>query len=254
MSIEKNIKGLILDFTCGHCFAQSGYDVLFAEYSVSRGTWGVFFDGGAFAIVKCRHCEMLNLLSFQLNENDYGPSLNSPHEFRPYLEEHPSIITARYEGHVLEDILSMQLLGQFPHGHKLGKQIPDDIKRDIQEAASCLAVSAPNSAAIMCRRVIERLAIHFGVRERTLATTLKVLENKKLIDIELVSAFKEIKDWGNIGAHPKENDTGIYQAEAEKIVRFTYLIVERVFNRSDIQNVANELAKIRKEKNDVDGE
>lgn len=248
MSIEKNIKGLISDFTCGHCIAQSGYDVLCAEYSVLRSTWGDFSNGGAFAIVKCRHCEMLNLLSFRLNEDDYGPSLNSQYEFRSYLEERPGIISARYDGHLLEDILSMRLLGQFPYGYKLDKQIPDDIKRDLQEAANCLAVSAPNSVAIMCRRVIERLAIHFGVKERTLATTLKVLENKKLIDIELVSAFKEIKDWGNIGAHPKENDIGIYQAEAEKIIRFTYLIVERVFNKNDIQNVANELAKIREGK------
>ena len=251
MSIEKNVNGYISDFTCGHCFAQSGYNVLSAEYSVNRGTWGDFFGGGAIAIIECRHCEMINLLIFRLDEVDYDHSINNEYGVMPFLEEHPEIVSASYDNQMkcLADILSLHLLGQFPYGHKLGEKIPDDIKRDLQEAANCLSVNAPNSAAIMCRRVIERIAIHFGVNERTLSGTLKVLEDKKLIDCEYIIAFKEIKDWGNIGAHPKENDPGIYQTEAERIVRFTYLIVERVFYKLDIQTAVNELAAIRKGKN-----
>ena len=251
--IESNIKGLITDFTCGHCFARSGYDVLFAEYSVLRGTWGDFFGGGAFSVVKCRNCEMLNLLSFRLDEDDYGHSLNSKYEVIPYLEERPGIITANYDSDMkcLADILSMRLLGQFPFGYKLGEQIPDDIKRDLREAANCLSVGASNSAAIMCRRVIERIAIHFGVQKgkRPLGKTLEILEKKELIDVEFINAFVEIKDWGNLGAHPKEDDPGIYQTEAEKIVKFTYLVVERIFDDDDIRNTLNELATLRKERN-----
>jgi hypothetical protein len=57
----------------------------------------------------------------------------------------------------------IELIGQYPYGHKLDST-PEIIKRDLQEASNCLAIAASNAAVIMCGRVIERLAVHFGAK------------------------------------------------------------------------------------------
>lgn len=250
MKIDKNVQGLIQDFTCGYCLAQSGYNIAFAQHSELRGTWGDFYEGRAIAILECRSCKMLNVLVFDVDaEEDVGHPVN---ELGPFLAEHPHIISAGFdkeEGSIYPTWI--ELMGQYPYGHKLSKEVPQVVQQDLQEAANCLAVGSSNAAAIMCRRVIERLASHFGVKpdkNRMLGVTLKELEDRKLIDGKLLSAFKEIKDWGNMGTHPNEGEEGIDLLEARKVVEFTFLVVEHIFPHKDIRSFSDELRQMREKK------
>jgi hypothetical protein len=251
MNMDENVQGLIKDFTCGYCLAQSGYNIAFAQDSEWYGTWGEFYSGTAIAVLECRNCKMFNVLMFDVDEEGYGGSMDE-FELGPFMAEHPEIIYSGFdkeEGSIAPTWI--ELMGQYPHGHKLSKEVPGVVRKDLKEAANCLAVGSANAAAIMCRRVIERLAAHFGVKPdkgRMLGETLKELEGKKLVDERLLKAFKEIKDWGNIGTHPNENDDGIDLLEAKKIVEFAFLVVDHIFPQKDIHSLGDELRQMRDNK------
>ena len=248
MLIDRNIQGLITDFTCGFCSAQSGYEFAFAGHSEWRGSWGGLCEGRAIAVLECRNCKMLNVLTFKVDEDDNEWPMTD-WELGPYLAEHPEIIEARYDSS--QDTISpvwVALIGQYPHGHKLSNSIPALVRQDLKEAGNCLAVGAFDAAVIMSRRVVERLAAHAGVKPdkgRMLGETLKMLEQKKLIDEALLKAFREIKEWGNIGTHPSEDDEGLSMADAKTIVEFVHQVVDQIFPTADIRSTTDELRQRR---------
>ena len=70
--MQENIKSMVRGFMCGYCFAQSGYDIVFADHSETRHVYGDLLEGKAIAVLKCRNCRMLNLLVFSVKEEDFG--------------------------------------------------------------------------------------------------------------------------------------------------------------------------------------
>jgi hypothetical protein len=248
MKIDKHVQALAKEFTCGYCFAQSGYNTVFAQHSALRGVSGDLYSGTAIAVLECRNCSMLNLLVFGVDEDQNGTSMDES-DVGPFLAEHPEIIGSHFfedEGSLFTMWIEMK--GQYPNGHKLSEDVPWIIRKDLLEAANCLAVGASNAATIMCRRVIERLATHLGARSdkgRMLGAILREFEEKKLIDEKLLNAFREVKDWGNISTHPSKNEEGIGLTEAKQVVEFTFLIVESIFPQKDIASSINELRLIR---------
>lgn len=251
MDISENIRGLIKDFTCGYCSARSGYIVAFSDWSAWRGAWGDLYAGCAIAVLECSNCKMLNALIFEVDEEDNDIPFDGGH-IGPYLVEHPEILQAGYdESQNTYSPVWMELLGQYPHGLKLNEAVPEQIRQDMREAGNCLAVGASNAAIIMCRRVVERLATHIGVKSdknRMLGATLKELEDRKLVSENLLKALREIKDWGNITTHPSEDEKYIDLSEARKIVDLVFHIVESVFPKVDINKTADELKRMRENK------
>ena len=234
-SIIQNINDMVSEFTCGYCFAQSGYDNVFSDHAEIWHTYGDLLVGKAIAVLRCRKCKMHNIFIFSVTESDYGDSMPES-DMGPYLAERPQIISCGYDEELgmITLIMWIECMGQYPYGHKLPESVPENIRLDLQEAGNCLAIEASNAAVIMCRRVVERLAAHFGVtpkKNRMLGQTLQELEKKELISNDLLTAFREIKDWGNIGTHPGESEQGIQFSESRKVVELTFLLIEHVFPR-----------------------
>ncbi|MFZ1265711.1 MAG: hypothetical protein WAU95_04545, partial [Anaerolineae bacterium] len=143
--------------------AQSGYDIVFADHSETRHVYGDLLEGKAIAVLKCRNCRMLNLLVFSVKEEDFGGSMEES-ELEPFLAEHPHVLSPGFseeEGSIAP--MWIELMGQYPHGFKLSRDVPVTIRYDLEEAGDCLAVGASNAAAVMCSRAIERLAADFGI-------------------------------------------------------------------------------------------
>ena len=245
---------MVSEFTCGYCFAQSGYDNVFSDHAEIRHTYGDLLAGKAIAVLRCRKCKMHNIFTFSVSESDYGDSMPES-DMGPYLAERPQIISCGYDEELgMITPMWIECTGQYPCGHKLRESVPENIRLDLQEAGNCLAIEASNAAAIMCRRVIERLAAHLGVtpnKRRMLGQTLKELEKKGLISADLLAALREIKEWGDIGTHPGENEQGIQFSESRKVFELTSLLIEQVFPGADMRSRQDELRLTRENRNPV---
>ena len=162
---------------------------------------------------------MFNVLFFTVEDIQDSFPLENDMLVDLYLEEHPEIIHDNGEllsyfeadniSYVVIPPLRLKLLGQYPCGFKFEGDVPASIRQDVQEAANCLAVGAVNASAVMCRRAIERLAKSLGIRvkpRQNLYGILIKLRDQGYVDEALFAAMKEIKDWGNVGAHADEED------------------------------------------------
>ncbi len=253
MSIEENIKRLVKNFTCGFCFASSGYEVVFADYSTWRGTYGDLWAGRAFAILKCNHCEMFNLLNFRVEEEDYEFE-KSEEELGPYLFKNPKIVDSGWYPVSKDSFFGtmgmmspmwLAPIGQYPYGYKLNDDIPPEIRRDLQEAGNCLAVNAINASAVMCRRVVERLASNFGVKpQRTLHRTLEKLKELEKIDEMLFEALHEVKYWGNLGAHIDSLELDSVE-QARELIDLVTQVVEYAYSQDRLKGFTKKLLKRR---------
>lgn len=246
-SIETNIRRIITTFTCGWCSAQVGYDIASVDYS-THGDYGLFpaTMGQAFAVLKCRSCGMLNLLSFAVDEDDVIIVEEQTLEF--FLADHPDIIFTeqsystyesgeRFQVNALVPNTRLRLLGQYPAVSGLPDSVPEKIRRDIGEARSCLAVNATCAAAVMCRRAVEACAKTLGVdigASRSLNSILTKLRAGNHIDDALYSALLEVKNWGNIGAHA-DDEYDLSHSDVQKVLQLTIKAIE--YALSDHQGV-----------------
>ncbi|MBN2256493.1 MAG: DUF4145 domain-containing protein [Anaerolineaceae bacterium] len=220
MALETNIEHLITDFTCGFCLAQLGYEIIFADRSECLPP-GFFLPtaGQALAVIQCHSCKTHSVLFFAVEDQEEPFPMEETRAYY-YLEEHPEIIDdegkllSSYEAdgvsYVVIPPLRLKLMGQYPYARKFDDGIPESLRQDVQEAGSCLAIGAANASAVMSRRVVERLAKSLGLEVKprdSLCSILKKLKDGSHIDETLFNAMMEVKDWGNIGAHPGEEDS-----------------------------------------------
>lgn len=212
-------------------------------------------DGCVIAVLKCRNCGMLNTFIFRLIEDNYDEPFSG--DINLYVIENPNILYAGYDEfeHTINPT-RIEIIGQYPYGHKISNTVPDALRQDLREAGNCLAVNAPNAAVIMCRRVVQRLTTYLlaepsKCKSSTLFQILEQLKNEGNVDEIALKALEEIRQWGNLSAHLPDDETEINLQEAQKIVEFVFYIVERVFPKTDIEKMSEELDKIRKNRKNI---
>jgi len=274
MAIEKNIKGVIKDFTCGFCHSQAGYEIVFAEKSEIYHYYGDLLQGIAFAIVKCYQCQMLNLFVFSIDDDSNIECLiTEEDELEVYLADNPEIIAPGWDGeHISPTRLKLQ--GQYPYRHKFSENIPQEIFQDLNEAGNCLAVGSIKASAVMCRRVVESLTEHYGIRKKsfrqelemlkenghidevafenllknsTLYNDLETLRGKGRIDESLYEALSEIRKWGNIGAH-KNTQINLDHFSTQQLVKLVIEATEYAFSKQRLDDLTRELSDERNNK------
>src|SRR5690348_1951040 len=72
-----------------------------------------------------------------------------------------------------------------PQDKQFSKSVPETIKTAYKEAQSCFRAKAFTACAIMCRKVLEGLCNEHGVTKRGLASSLKELKEKGIIEARL---------------------------------------------------------------------
>lgn len=109
-------------------------------------------------------------------------------------------------------------------------EMPDDLpvglKRDLAEAQACLDAGAPNAAAMMCRRVLSRIAIYNGAdRSLTTGPQLQHLLDRNIIGDNVFHAARKVKALGDEGAHPPER---VSMDEAREVFNLVEQIAQAV--------------------------
>jgi len=84
---------------------------------------------------------------------------------------------------------------------KLSEDVPSDIADIFAEAVTTYYAKAPRATAVMLRRTIESIAVHFGEDHGPLAQRLQKLADRNILQPSLSEWAKEIRLVGNQGAH-----------------------------------------------------
>lgn len=96
------------------------------------------------------------------------------------------------------------------------ERIPDEIRRDLDEAKRCYSVAAYRACAVMARRSMQTACIEQGAAKGNLVSQLHELEASGIITKSLKEWGDAIRWVGNDAAHPNEDD--LMQEDAEAIL------------------------------------
>ena len=111
----------------------------------------------------------------------------------------------------------------------LGDGIPDKIASAVKEGVRCRWVKSYRACAVMCRRAIQASAIELGASpNKKLNDQIDELAARNIITSSLQKFAHEIRDVGNIGAHPDKLDD-VSERDADDIMAFTIQYLEHVY-------------------------
>jgi HEPN domain-containing protein len=82
-----------------------------------------------------------------------------------------------------------------------GTEIPENLRRTLEEAISCHAAGAYRASAMMVRRLLEEICEDSQAHGRDLHQRLTALREKVTLPEELFEAMGELKALGNDAAH-----------------------------------------------------
>lgn len=120
------------------------------------------------------------------------------------------------------------------------ENIPNDIRKDLDEAKMCFSVGAYRACAVIARRAIQSSCINKGCSsKKNLADQLQELLNNGIITKDLKEWADVVRWVGNDAAHP--NNEEVSQEDADDILRLAEHFLHVMF-------VAPAIAKERKNK------
>ena len=108
------------------------------------------------------------------------------------------------------------------------ERIPDAIRNDIDEAKSCLNVSAWRAAVVMARRAIQTAAIEKGAPAGSkLVDQINHLASNGIITQEIKNWADVVRWVGNDGAHP--GGVAVSQEDAEDILNLAEQLMNVIY-------------------------
>lgn len=118
-----------------------------------------------------------------------------------------------------------------------------EIISDFREAGLCLSVGCFKASMVMSRRVLQRCLKFQGCTERMLVDAIDHAINNGIIRKALCGIATEIREYGNIGAHPDDDQlSNIDKDKAKHILDFARLLIEEFY---EIPATAEQLRKDR---------
>jgi hypothetical protein len=180
-------------------------------------------------ILECKHCEEVVEVTQLHHYEDHDP------------EEPPSRWTfgkcpkCNLPFLALEEDYGEGWDGPFrmypPREKTVSRSIPKPIRDCYQEALTCFKSKAYTASAIMCRKTLEGLCVHHGVKARSLSVSLKELRDKELIEKRLFEWAEELRLFGNEAAH--DVNVSLSLRDSRDIIEFTDALLEYTFTYRD---------------------
>lgn len=106
--------------------------------------------------------------------------------------------------------------------------LPDDIRRDYDEAGSILNAS-PRGAAALLRLAIQKLCIHLGENGKNINDDVRALAEKGL-NVTVQKALAAVRVVGNNAVHPGKIDMTDSREAAETLFHLVNLIAEKMIS------------------------
>lgn len=115
----------------------------------------------------------------------------------------------------------------FPPQRELSTEIPESLRREFNEAQTCLNAKAYTATVVMVRRTLEGVCRDNGITERVLAKGIKAMEETGLIDRTLAEWADGLRVLGNQGAH--FTGTQVSPQDAVDAVTFAEALVDQIY-------------------------
>ena len=111
--------------------------------------------------------------------------------------------------------------------HGIDWSIPTIVSVSLEEARRCFSAKAFTACAVMCGRALEGVCRHFETKSKNLASGLKELREREIIDTRLFQWSDELRKFRNLGAHATEEEVSI--VDAQDLLDFVNSICQYVF-------------------------
>jgi hypothetical protein len=118
-----------------------------------------------------------------------------------------------------------------PREMGLSSTIPPSIRLAYEEARTCFNAKAYTAAAIMCRKTLEGIADEHKIIGRNLASAIKEMKDKGIIESKLYEWADMLRISGNEAAHGV--NATISSQDAKDILEFTNALLEYIFTFQD---------------------
>jgi hypothetical protein len=105
--------------------------------------------------------------------------------------------------------------------------IPSPLRLAYEEARSCFRAKAYTATAIMCRKALEGIADENKISARNLASALREMRDKGIIENRLYEWADALRISGNEAAHGV--NSRVSSQDAKDILEFTHALLEYVF-------------------------
>ena len=174
---------------CANCEAFVDGEFI-ADYVDVDAESGV---AGKYSFLKCPRCAR----PFIMLQVDDGPGWEEPSRLYPPLE-----------------------MG-------VSQAIPNSLRLAYNEARACFRTKAYTATAIMCRKTLEGIADENKITTRNLASALKEMKDKGIIENRLFDWADALRISGNEAAHGVNSN--ISPQDAKDILEFTHALLEYVF-------------------------
>jgi len=115
----------------------------------------------------------------------------------------------------------------YPAPHRLSPSIPAGLRREWEEAETCLRAKAYAACTAMVRRTLEGTCADQGVSEKTLAKSLKKLAADGLVDETLAQWANALRIVGNRGAH--YTGERVSREDAEDALAFAEALLDHIY-------------------------
>lgn len=217
---------------CPRCgAARITTDVKSSNYVGPQYKWKLYFE--VFAV--CRHCSKSTIFRLALKNIQAADVIKTDTD----------VASMRSALNDLFDITGYVSLKDRA-AIDAPKYLPSDIQATFDEAAMCLAVQCWNASAAMLRLCIDLATKPMlpeedvaGLNRRTrrdLGLRLPWLFDNGFLPNDLRDLAKCIREDGNDGAH----DGSLQKADAEDLLDFTKVLLDRVFTEKERLRLAQE--------------
>ena len=126
-------------------------------------------------------------------------------------------------------------------------QISQEIRDDFKEAGLCLSASCYKASMVMSRRVLQRCLKEQGCIQRNLTDAIDYAIKEGILRKPFHKVATEIRQYGNLGAHPDdEHLVNVNEENAKQVLDFVRLLIHDFY---EVPAAAENLRQAREGEN-----
>ena len=115
------------------------------------------------------------------------------------------------------------------------EDMPEDVKKDYEEAAR-IFIKSPRGAAALLRLGLQKLCIHLGEEGKNINTDIRSLVKKEVLSGQVIKVADTLRIIGNNAVHPGQIVDEDFDKVAGKMFNLINAIVEETITKPKMWN------------------